>query len=154
MLSFKTWIENTAALKVALVGWSGTPTDKNFRTAVGNFLKKDSHMAKLWPHAHFDRINLNDGRDFLQESRPYDVVLLCWVTAGDTHKGDQGHYNVSKDHTPAGWKSRLVASRAKYIFASGAGTEVAHEFLGNLDGYVDKPIGTHITAYIHRNLYH
>lgn len=137
MLFFKKWIENTSTTcKIALVGWSNTAKDHSIMRQAGKFLEKDPNTNKKIKHAQEHSIN---DQDFLQDKQTYDAILLCWIN--------------KTDQKPEEWRKRLLATKAEYIFAAGAGTEVSGQFLGTLPGYMARSHGYHLTIYIHENKY-
>lgn len=99
-----------------------------------------------------DFIDLNDGRDFLQENNDYDVVILHMVYSPPDRSYIGKHdsiFNVSNLHNPRNWRRRLIATGAKYIFAFGDDDEVSGRYLGHLAGY-RGPIdaGNYLSVYL------
>lgn len=89
----------------------------------------------------FDAINLADGRDFLLEDDPYDLVIVHSVLSTGMRRGIRvpGHERellVSEDHNINNWKRRLVETGAKYIIiAEGQPYTLSGWELGDLAGY-------------------
>jgi len=136
--------------RVAHVGASQNDDDKGgiFRAAdVSRFdqivdwlYKNDSKTyEQLCLPRHDDFIDLNDGRDFLQEDKTYDIVILHFVyhaRFGDRFREtSEGLFVQSPLHSINNWRGRLVRTGAKYIFADGAYSEISPETLSQLSGY-------------------
>jgi hypothetical protein len=159
---------NPSSLRLGLVGWEGSGTDRSMLRWAGDYLSSteersydrfdqeskwgtatnyDADIAERWEDADKDFINLAQGRDFLEESGTYDVVILCWIFGPTTYRGTEGVLNVSKKHTPEEWKARLVATGAKYIFAFGNKTEVGGHYLGSIPGYRTTTLSPSATVY-------
>lgn len=158
----------TSPLRIGLVGWEGSGTDRSMLRWAEDYLssteersyskydeeskwgtttKYDIDIADRWEHADKDFINLAQGRDFLEEQGTYDIVILCWVFGPTTYRGTEGGLNVSKKHTSEEWKTRLTATGAKYIFAFGDETEVGGEYLGSIPGYHINIVSSSATVY-------
>ena len=157
----------TSTLRIGLVGWEGSSTDNSMIRWAGDYLSSteersydrfdqeskwgtetnyDIDIADRWEHAEKDVINLNEGRDFLSEQETYDIVILCWIF-GRILPNATGMFNVSKQHNPEEWRSRLASSGAKYIFAFGNKTEVGGSYLGEIPGYQKKTLSLSATVY-------
>lgn len=100
-----------------------------------------------------DFVDLNDGRDFLEESQIYDIVILHMVYSPYNQtfarNAPGSPYRISRLHTPNNWKRRLMATNAKYIFTFGDGEEVHGRYLGELREYYG-PIdaGNYLDVYV------
>jgi hypothetical protein len=87
----------------------------------------------------YDYIDLNDGRDFLKERLEYDVVLVMYLYRGcQEHEYRQGYFATSELSTPAAWRNRLQATKARLLFIFGGQTEVSGSFIGDIPGYVNE----------------
>jgi hypothetical protein len=89
----------------------------------------------------FDAINLSDGRDFLLEDEPYDLVIVHSVLSAGMQRniripGHERELMVSQEHSIQNWKRRLVATGAQYIIiAEGQPYTLSGWELGDLPGY-------------------
>jgi hypothetical protein len=86
-----------------------------------------------------DFINLNQGRDFLEEHTQYDVVILHHLFRGGFGVGpthvDQPQLMYSRHSSWVTWRRRLVDTNAELIFVFGGFAEIGGTFIVNLDGY-------------------
>lgn len=95
-----------------------------------------------------DWIELHQGRDFLAESKPYDMVVLHFVFRGETHdmvkfaklgtKRQRRALFVSPLASWSAWRRRLVQTGAQFIFAFGDHSCVTASYLAGLDGYTSE----------------
>lgn len=155
--------EDTHKVRVAHVGASVDPdnpepeiwgeNDQWHVDAAFKWLDNNTEDAEwlFYRNRRDDYIDLNDGRDFLQERSNYDIVILHMVYSPDEldYRGKEGSiFNISPLHNPRNWRNRLVSTGAKYIFAFGDTNEVSGRYLGRLPGYVG-PIdaGNYLTVY-------
>ena len=100
----------------------------------------------LWDDGtRHDYIDLNEGRDFLKESRKYDIVILHNLyhpTSGEAPR-HEGFYGVSPQHNIATWRRRLAATGATVIAALG---DFAYPEIRDIPGYKtyqDKGVRTY-----------
>jgi hypothetical protein len=96
-----------------------------------------------------DCIDLNKGRDFLQEDAEYDIVILHYIfnpptdranweqVAGKNFTAKQRKaFLNSTDHSSERWNRRLKATNAQYIFVFFSySTEVGYDYIGAIEGY-------------------
>lgn len=86
-----------------------------------------------------DYIELQHGRDFLIEKETYDIVILHFLFRGGFAVAPARLQCKELAYSPhaswASWRRRLVATRAKLIFAFGGSTEVSGSYLVDLPGY-------------------
>ena len=84
----------------------------------------------------YDNIDLNRGRDFLKESKTYDIVILHHIFNPQDRTGlETGKFSRSPEHKVNNWIRRLQSTGADYIFVYGSVGEVAPWWLGNITGY-------------------
>jgi hypothetical protein len=101
-----------------------------------------------------DFIDLNDGRDFLQERHEYEMVILHHVYSPHKLKHPrnplgQSPFRYSRYHSKEEWVSRLIGTGAAFIFAFGNYDEVCGDYLGELPGYIGPYYdGSYLSAYI------
>lgn len=91
---------------------------------------------------NIDYIDLNRGRDFLEESGTYDLVALLNVFNPDEEDEDdystqRGDYRLSTSHSSEEWVRRLASTGAGYIFVFGSqsGFSISGDYLGSIPGY-------------------
>lgn len=99
-------------------------------------IKNDSDLAERWIDSHkHDYIDLNQGRDFLKESKQYDVVALhnLYHPGGGEDEKRSGYYAVSPQHTAQNWRRRLVSTGAELIGVFGV--DWGGDAIGDLPGY-------------------
>lgn len=89
------------------------------------------------PPRRHDKVNLNRGRDFLAESKTYEVVVLHFLFRGGFYvpPTTDGQLATSPLASWAAWRRRLVSTGAKYVFAYGGASEVGGTYLCDLPGY-------------------
>jgi len=140
-------------MKIAHVG--GNPdgsVDQWHMTTVWKWaMDNDPEMAQRvqTDNHEEDLIDLNDGRDFLEEFKKYDIVILHLIYAPHDNSRDIGLFNQSVLHSPDQWRRRLVDTLAEYIFAIGdnhGDTEVNARYLKEIDGY-EKDVEEWLTVY-------
>jgi hypothetical protein len=109
----------TAKFEIAHVGANKPMTyDDCMRAAIASELARDHGVSMR--HSP-DVINLADGRDFLAESKPYDIVVLhsifhTHVVDPRVHIDDRPAVAaVSPLHTEDAWRKRLASSQARVI---------------------------------------
>jgi hypothetical protein len=101
----------------------------------------------------FDAINLADGRDFLLEDDPYDIVIVHSVLSTGMPAGIhvpvyERELLISGKHTIKNWKRRLVETGARYIIiAEGQPYTLSGWELGDLPGYEILRQDTLLTVY-------
>jgi hypothetical protein len=100
---------------------------------------EDDECFDLYKNA--DYLNLDKGRDFLNEDTTYDIVILHYIFARkDINDGLPPHLihpltKMSATSSQQNWHKRLISTQAQFIFAYGGGNEVTKYFLGNIPGY-------------------
>lgn len=122
--------------RIAHVGHTGTDDDMRRILKVLMWMAKNNCEPK--GKTQFDAIDLNKGRDFLREDLTYEVVVLHFVFRGSNYPcpfGEPQELNVSPTTSWSRWRTRLVDTQAKYIFAFGGEGEVSGGYLCTLDGY-------------------
>lgn len=133
-------------ISVAFVGWTANSSDFYHLTEVNLAL----HLEGAPTRAQVDTISLEGGRDFLKESKTYDVVIILHILnrlGDDQVGGDQtfrtGAAAVSAIQSPDTWRDRLVRTNARVIFAFGAPEgEVGGNYLGEISGYTKSTMRT------------
>lgn len=120
-------------LSIAHVGSLQNEADRVRSGWVFWWLKKNGINVSSFQN---DYINLDQGRDFLEENQSYDVVILHHIYNPDEQEEPKGgDFNVSSKHNENEWRNKLSHSGAMYIFVFGGLGEVAVEYLGNISGY-------------------
>lgn len=168
-MKFKIWLESgrTTPLSIAHVGYVGSSYDQDMQREAFDFLVKRGfeHSDMIGAGQEDDFIDLHKGRDFLQEDKGYDLVILyhlfCPSDAQlDTQKqitaknvGDAGFFAVSQRHCRDAWKRRLETCYAEAIICfgqtweRGSPSEIRGEYLGDLRNYTREEYGR-FTAYL------
>lgn len=129
--------QNSSRLRVAHVGSYDLPEDHWQAIKVYDWLFAHLPTFVVEPPLEHDTINLDFGRDFLRESKAYDLVIVHHVWNAPPVRGrpQPGTFNVSSRHSRAAWRDRLVSTQARVIACVGDEDEVAGDYLGNLPGY-------------------
>jgi len=100
----------------------------------------------------FEVINLSEGRDFLQETATYDMVIVHSVlspSVGLTRFKGNKELMTSPDHTVEVWRNRLVSTWAKYIVVcEGQPYTLSGRELGELPGYDVRKSDEWLTVYL------
>jgi hypothetical protein len=138
-------------LNVANVGGFGSINDRIRLDMASDWLSyNDPDYSENIKFSH-DNIDLNSGRDFLKESKSYNIVILhdIFNPVGENDLS-RGIFSVSPDHNADSWVKRLASTGADYIFVFGSWTEVGGWWLGDIPGY-DKTYGTSEYQTIYRN---
>ena len=141
-MTFKNWLETAGEPTTAFVGWTGVSRDRAIYQMVTRYLTDpktkgyDANLARNWP-GQVDQIDPQ--RNFLEEKKRYDVVVLCWINASQS--GGNAHQ----------WQIRLQTTGAKHIVVVGSGTEVSGQFLGSIPGYQAMRLNAETTVYHHWN---
>ena len=128
-----TWYRRSqkTSVQVAMVGsMQGEFEMMASRTMVDWLSDNDPEMLADF---HYDHINLAQHRDFLRESRTYDLVAVCWIYQKPGENA--GYFAVSDLHAPQNWGRRLSSTQAKYLFVFGWDTEINAQWLGAIAGY-------------------
>jgi len=163
VLQFSEWMEGK--IRLACVGASADPNSQERQTysdsdrwmlnAIADYMMKhhpDVDLGNIEP----DFIDLNDGRDFLKESKTYDMVALMRVfhpMGGDYsvryhQRQGPGLFRLSSDHTAEHWNRRLKGTGAKLIFAFGDSTDcVTGEYVGPIQGYQGPIKGSSVSVW-------
>lgn len=89
------------------------------------------------------------GADFLTDRRQFEIVVLHHLFAGWSEGeriptiGTHLAFSCSPKHSPAAWRRRLRATKARRIVAFGGAFEVASTYLAAIRGYrkIDTPFG-------------
>lgn len=119
-------------------GEIGDTETKTYLDALASWiLKNDRDLADRWIDSHkHDYIDLNAGRDFLKESKKYDVVILhnLYHPGRGEKELRQGYYAVSPLHTVANWRKRLLQTGAEIIAVYGM--DFSGNDIGDLPGYM------------------
>lgn len=94
-----------------------SPEDRIRRTAaLIEILELDPDFAAK--KKSFEAINLAEGRDFLEETATYDIVILHSIFNSEYPEQFvrmEDETQLSPHHTIKSWKDRLVETEAKYI---------------------------------------
>lgn len=125
-------------MKIACVGHTGNIFDNTLWAVAVKWLVQN-HREYI-PNGNiprFDYIDLNNRRDFLKESKEYDVVSLQYLFRGNNYLGshNSGELSVSELQSPDNWRKRLKQSKARFIFVFGSHTEVSADYIGDIRGY-------------------
>lgn len=144
-MNFRLWLE-AASLRVGNVGSQefGQGGYRRFdQTHWDNVMRWLSENDVDVTNATHDFIDLNQGRDFLQEQQTYDIVILHHIYTDESQE-DHGveDYQRSPLHKKENWVQRLQNTRAKYIFVFGSGKEtksVDSDYIGSIPGYHHNP---------------
>lgn len=129
---------------------AGDPENHTFLDALALWLlKNDRDLADRWMDegVKHDYIDLNQGRDFLKESKRYDVVVLHNLYEpgrGEPHL-HTGYYAVSPQHTVANWRRRLAQTGADLIAIYGI--DLSGDYIGDLPGYSKHKAGRSSQTY-------
>ena len=124
-------------LSVANVGFVEESDDTHLYAAE-NWLTENDPDFVDGKSFDLDIIDLNKGRDFLEESSNYDIIMVHNIINPDridNYVGKSGFFNVSKHHSVENWTNRLSSSGAKYIFLFGSFSEISRSYIGNIPGY-------------------
>lgn len=123
-------------LNIGNVGSFDNENDRNRLYMVDGWLRRNDPKYLEGVSYGNDHIDLNNGRDFLKESKTYDMVILQHVyNPTDSKDLKEGIYRISPNHTSINWVKRLQATNADYIFVSGGYSEVGAWWLGSIPGY-------------------
>lgn len=90
--------------------------------------------------ADHDTINLTHGRDFLEEDKTYDLVILHSIfhpsVLGAAHGKAKRWLWLSDRHSVKNWKKRLERTKAQYIsVCEGQPSSLSGWHLGEIPGY-------------------
>jgi len=124
-------------LSIAHVGTTqGDPENKSDQIQVVHWIiRNDPELRERWleePHK-LDYIALDEGRDFLAESKNYDIVILHRLYADPSFmEDDTGYFAQSTLQTPQNWRVRLIKTRATHIFALGSAFEISGDYIGDI----------------------
>lgn len=128
---------------VAMVGFTGSELDLGITYAFTQWLDSIGvQILSLKP----DVLDLSIKRDFLLEDKTYDYVVLIMIfrySSGELDEFDKEvqqfmpELQVSKNHSIANWRDRLISTKAKAIYIAGFDqlAEVSPGWLGDLPGY-------------------
>lgn len=99
-----------------------------------------------------DTINLIYGRDFLKESRTYDLVILHSIfhvnLLGLARGKDRKQLSLSSKHSVLNWVRRLIKTRAIYIsVCEGQPHSLSGWHLGEIPGYEILERDAKVTLY-------
>lgn len=124
-------LKNSMAVKMACVGSHLSDFDLKLYVETCDYLN-------MIPDS-IDHIDLRNGRDFLQEDKKYDIVVLMFIFAFVQEIHWDLDTKTSLKHSKENWCKRLIDTGAKHIIAHGSdlgyGTEIDGEWLGELEGY-------------------
>ena len=133
-------------LRIAMVGVTSSTDDASYLADVYSVIG-----IKLGerPRPVLDLIGLmlpKRSRDFLAEDFKYDVVAVCLVFKCAPHElswqeqlyiAREPHiYRNSPLHSAENWRNRLLSTGAHTIVCFEEKTEVGHEYMGGLPGYL------------------
>jgi hypothetical protein len=126
-------------MKIAWVGYIDSDNDKYYKQKLLE-LNLTSNEA-----ANNDFIDILDNRDFLEETIEYDVVVLCYIY-GLQSQQDQRLLSKKLSHkwrtsnlsTRDNWIKRLKSTNAVKIIAIGDSSEIASDYLLDIDGYLKE----------------
>lgn len=128
---------------LAMVGFTGSNLDLSITYTFAQWLDSIGvHITNLKP----DVLDLSIKRDFLLEDKTYDYVVLMMIFRYSSDELDEfdreaqrfmPQLQVSKNHSVANWKARLISTKAKVIYIVGFDkiAEVSPGWLGDLPGY-------------------
>ena len=133
-------LKNIAAVGVydAVIG--GDETDSNRLTAALDYILRSGFLID--PDFVIDPINFREGRDFLFEDKPADLVFVSYILAGaqapyfwanDTKKFnmDEISYTVSRRGCRGGWANHIDEIGAKMVVTYGGHMEVNAQTFGD-----------------------
>lgn len=160
-ISEKRVMRNTLAplVQIGQVGMSRKPTVGD----VARICQTIEILGPEWPRPpearfKFDIVNMDYGRDFLQESKRYQIVLVHSVFhANDNFMGGMREYweekrlpwLVSRFHTLDKWRERLVGTRAGHILVFESVPMSLNGWqLGDLNGYAIERRDARVTYYV------
>lgn len=141
----------------AHVGYTGTNEDYVRLTRAESWLAcqlgEDAYVDMASWREH-DVVDLSEGRDFLAETKQYEVVVLHHLFRGLKYVNygadlsaeklarlavEQGcaatAFSTSERQSAGAWHERLEASGAKWLFVFGMYQEVSGLWLGDVPGY-------------------
>lgn len=81
-----------------------------------------------------DSFDLNEGRDFFDNVREFQIVLLHRVYQRP-NDARSGPLLLSPRHKPEAWRTALDRARPKFIFAYGGTNEVSGGYLQEIPDY-------------------
>ena len=130
------------ALTIAFVGFTSPQDDAHFLADAYQHLG----ITKDSPRPTLDLIGLDMGkkRDFLAETKTYDVVVLCMIFRYRPEELKQWEKRcaapgeiceTSPLHSKENWRNRLLATRASTILCFEYMAEVGYEYLGDIPGF-------------------
>lgn len=128
---------------IAHVGWDGSDQDQCRVLDVEEWLIANRDIS-LKNDSEHDYINLINGRDFLAETKTYDIVILHFIFRGHRKQAGQlrsfwwdhfADFNVSELQSWENWRKRLASSSAMFIFPFGTTTEISGSYLVDVPGY-------------------
>lgn len=129
-----------------------SPEDRIRRTAaLIAILEIDQDFAAL--KKTFEAINLVDGRDFLEDTDTYDIVIVHSVLSPQVNRAHMPTHikpelMTSPHHDIQNWKNRLVSTEAKYIVVcEGQPYTLSGWELGKLPGYTKVKGDQWLTVY-------
>ena len=133
-------LKNIAAVGVydAVIG--GDETDSDRLTAALDYILRSGFLID--PDFVIDPINFREGRDFLFEDKPADLVFVSYILAGaqapyfwanDSKKLnlDEISYTVSRRGCRGGWANHIDEIGAKMVVTYGGHMEVNAQTFGN-----------------------
>jgi len=126
-------------MRIAFVGWTSPEDDTSI------LLDCYQILQSLKPTS-YDFIDLNRGRDFLKESKRYDIVVLIYIFIGidkDEIENEPMYFfndpltKVSDLHSQENWRQRLLDTEAREILIFGYNpySEISGDYIGELDSY-------------------
>jgi hypothetical protein len=128
-------------LRVALVGWEDKPEDEEAWTRIRADLKARvpslDHSDDQLDSAILNNPLTREG-DFLRNAASFDIVVLCRIFDPGPRATAADLSELSPRHSPANWRTRLVATGAAHIYVWGSeesDASICVEYLGRLDGY-------------------
>lgn len=137
-------LKSIAAVGVydAVIGGDGTDSER--LTATLDYIQRSGFLID--PDFIIDPINFREGRDFLFEDKPVDLVFVSYILAGaqapyfwahDAQKfnPDEISYTVSRRGCRGGWANHIDEIGAKMVVTYGGHLEVNAQTFGS--GYSD-----------------
>jgi hypothetical protein len=137
MKIFRISNQTSKTITIGNIGSFGSLNDQNRLYMVDDWLfRNDPEYVDGASYSH-DNVDLNHGRDFLRESKSYNVIVLhdIYNPVDDVDRQKGGIFSVSPHHGPGQWVQKLAASGADYIFVFGSWGEIGGWWLGEIPGY-------------------
>lgn len=133
--------EKRRTFNVAHVGAFKKRSEDDVGRTIEAITRVGKYDREMWHgrRSVHDVINLKDGRDFLKETRRYDLVITHSIfhpKVVQIPKRVCKELLLSERHSEENWRRRLVSTGAAYlVICEGQPMSLSGWHLGDIDGY-------------------